>query len=270
MISLKKNKKGELVKATGIRSRASSYYKPNQEETFKISRSKFSDFLKCQRCFYLDRVGGIVSPSTPGWSLNETTDILLKKEFDAHRTEQKPHRTFAEFGLTDVVPFDHPDIDTWRDSLRGGLTYHLPNSNLILHGGVDDIWINQTTQEIILVDYKSQATTHAVIPRLYLSSYTHQDYKVQMDFYAYLLLMMGFSVSSTSYFYVCNADRQAEAFNGTMAFQETLVPYPWQADWIEEKLQNMIGVLNSATLPESNEACENCAYAKQRARLERS
>ena len=94
MISLKRNNKGELVPATGLRNRESSIYSPNQTEQFKISRSKFNDFLTCKRCFYLDRVKGLISPSMPGWTLNETTDILLKKEFDVCREMQTPHPIF--------------------------------------------------------------------------------------------------------------------------------------------------------------------------------
>ena len=78
MIDLKRNSKKETIKATGLRSRVSSFYSPNQKEDFKISRGKFSNFLTCKRCFYLDRVKGLDSPGTPGWSLNETTDLLLK------------------------------------------------------------------------------------------------------------------------------------------------------------------------------------------------
>ena len=88
MISLKRNTKKELVPATGKRSRSSSIYSPNQSEPYKVSRSKFNDFLTCQRCFYLDRVKGLVSPTTPGWTLNETTDLLLKKEFDLCREKK--------------------------------------------------------------------------------------------------------------------------------------------------------------------------------------
>ena len=98
MISLKRNSKGELVPATGLRTKLSSMYVPNQIEGFKISRSKFNDFLKCKRCFYLDRVQGLVSPSTPGWTLNQATDLLLKKEFDECREQQIPHRIFEKFG----------------------------------------------------------------------------------------------------------------------------------------------------------------------------
>ena len=121
MISLKRNSKLELVPALGKRSRQSSIYKPNQKEPFKISRGKFSDFLTCPKCFYMDRVKGLASPGMPGWTLNETTDRLLKKEFDICREEQTPHRIFLENNLSHLVPFDHPDMDKWRDSLRNGL-----------------------------------------------------------------------------------------------------------------------------------------------------
>ena len=94
MIDLKRNSKKELVLATRIRSCSSSIYKSNQSEDFKISRGKFSNFLTCPRCFYLDRVVGLDPPGTPGWSLNDTTDHLLKKEFDDCRNSQTPHQLF--------------------------------------------------------------------------------------------------------------------------------------------------------------------------------
>ena len=77
MTDLKRNSKKELAPATGKRTHSSSIYKPNQNEDFKISRGKFSDFLTCPRCFFIDRVIGLVSPGTPGWTLNETHTIPL-------------------------------------------------------------------------------------------------------------------------------------------------------------------------------------------------
>ena len=95
MISLKRNSRGELVEATGRRATERTIYKPNQNDDFKISRSKFSDFLTCPRCFYMDRVLGLQEPGTPGWALNSATDELLKREFDICREKQIPHRLFA-------------------------------------------------------------------------------------------------------------------------------------------------------------------------------
>ena len=139
MIDLKRNSKKELVPATGRRTRASSIYQPHQTEDFKISRGKFSDFLTCPRCFYMDRVIGLDSPGTPGWTLNETTDLLLKKEFDICRETQTPHRLFQENKLEHLVPFQHQDMDKWRDSLHHGLMKRFGSTSIILTGGVDDI-----------------------------------------------------------------------------------------------------------------------------------
>ena len=266
MISLKRNSRKELVQATGKRSRSSSIYTPNQSDPYKISRSKFNDFLTCQRCFYLDRVKGLQSPSMPGWTLNETTDLLLKKEFDLCREQQTPHRICEQYNLNHIVPFKHEDMDKWRDALHHGLEIQFKDTNIILSGGVDDIWIDKNSNELIIVDYKSQAKTNSVNTEEYLSDPYHEGYKVQMDFYSYLLTEMniGFEVAPISYFYVCNADRNAPSFNSKMVFKETLVPYEWKSDWIEGKVLEMISLLNSHELPEPNSFCENCAYANQR------
>ena len=263
MIDLKRNSKKEPIEATGLRSRISSCYKPNQKEDFKISRGRFSNFLTCKRCFYLDRVKGLDPPGTPGWTLNETTDLLLKKEFDYCRKEQIPHRICVSNGLSHIVPFDHPEIDNWRNSLNRGLMLRYKSTGIILTGGVDDIWLDTLTKQLIVVDYKSQAKNGRVDKKEYLDDPFHEAYKIQMDFYAYLLTGMGFRVSSTSYFLVCNAKRDVEEFNKTMRFDEYLVPYKWRNDWIENQLDKMVEVMNNHEIPESNISCKNCAYSDQ-------
>lgn len=263
MIELKRNSKKELVPASGKRTRSSSIYKPNQSNDFKISRGKFSDFLTCPRCFYMDRVVGLDSPGTPGWTLNETTDLLLKKEFDACRATQTPHRLFLENGLEHLVPFQHPDMDKWRDSLRHGLMTRFADTNIILTGGVDDIWQNTKNGKLVVADYKSQANTKELEPESYLSDPYKEGYKIQMDFYAYLLQQMGFEVEDAAYFLVCNADREADGFNGEMKFQEVLIPYQWKSDWIHDKVTKMIELLNDNNAPDANPSCKNCAFVKQ-------
>ena len=268
MIDLKRNSKKELVPAKGLRSRTSSIYAPGQTDDFKISRGKFSDFLTCQRCFYLDRVKGLVSPGTPGWTLNETTDHLLKKEFDECRSKQIPHRLFIENGLENLVPFQHQDLDRWRDSLHHGLMCRFNDTNIILTGGVDDIWQNTDDGRLEVVDYKSQANTKPLAPEPYLADPYHDGYRVQMDFYAFLLQEMGFEVAETSYFLVCNANRNADGFFGKMEFSEILIPYRWEPGWIPERASEMIKLMNQHDLPEGNPSCVNCVSAKERATIE--
>tara|TARA_Y100000589_G_scaffold74994_1_gene68502 strand:- start:7207 stop:8067 length:861 start_codon:yes stop_codon:yes gene_type:complete len=266
MIDLKRNSKKELVVASGLRSKSSSIYSPNQKGDFKISRGKFFNFLSCKRCFYLDRIKGFESPGVPGWSLNETTDLLLKKEFDYCREKQIPHRLFISNNLDNIVPFYHDEIDNWRDSLHNGLKLRYKSTNIILTGGIDDIWQNKITKKLIIVDYKSQAKSGRLDKINYLQDPYHEGYKIQMDFYAYLLIGMGFNLDSVSYFLVCNAKRDDESFDRTLNFDEYLVPYSWDIDWIDNRLEEMIDVMNSNEMPKSNMSCKNCAYSEQYAK----
>ena len=263
MIDLKIDAKKKLVPASGKRTRSHSIYKQNQKEDFKISRGKFSDFMSCRRCFYMDRVVGLDVPGTPGWSLNETTDLLLKKEFDKCRELQKPHRLFIDNGLNHLVPFQHEDMDKWRDSLHHGLMARFEDTNIILTGGVDDIWKNTENGRLVIADYKSQASKKPLIADSYLFGQFKINYKIQMDFYAYLLQNMGFEVDDTSYFLVCNADREADGFNGELKFQEVLIPYRYKSNWIHNMAKEMIRVMNDEYAPDAHESCKNCAYAAQ-------
>ena len=142
------------------------------------------------------------------------------------------------------------------------------DTNIILTGGVDDIWLNTKNKKIVIADYKSQANSKPLNPETYLSDVYKEGYKVQMDFYAFLLLKMGFEVDKTAYFLVCNADRAANGFFGEMKFQEALITYNWKASWIDAKVHEMIEVLNSNNIPSAHPSCKNCAYALRRAEFE--
>ena len=54
--------------------------------------------------------------------------------------------------------------------------------------------------------------------------------------------------------------------NKTMNFDEYLVPYNWNSDWIESKLDAMVALMNQHEIPEPNECCKNCAYSEQYAK----
>ena len=110
--------------AVSFRTRKTSIYDKKSNSPFKISRSKFFNFISCKRCFYLDRVKGLKEPSMPGWALNVTVDELLKKEFDQYRKEQKPHPIMVKHKLN-FVPYKHKDLDVWRNSLKAHLRQRL-------------------------------------------------------------------------------------------------------------------------------------------------
>lgn len=210
---------------------------------------------------------GIISPGMPGWTLNALTDTLLKDEFDECRKKQIPHRILIKNNLNHIVPFKHEKIDEWRDSLHKGLEVRYKKTNIILKGGIDDIWFNTKTNKIIVADYKSQQSNKEVSQNTYFNSPFKSGYKTQLDFYAYLLNEMGFSVSKDSYLYVCNAINEGKGFHGKMIFNEILIHHQIDTSYIENEINKMIEVLNSEKSPESNESCENCAYAKKRAEI---
>lgn len=262
MISLKRNSKGNLMPASGKRVRTSSIYQPGQATDFEISRTAFSDFLKCPRDFYLNKVLGLKEPSMPSWPLNSTVDALYKKEFDVCREKQVPHRLMWKNQLPHVVPFKHEKMDEWRDALRGGIKNRYKGTNIILKGGIDDAWLNTQDSSIIIVDYKSQAKAKLETSE-YFEDVFHQDYAIQLDFYNYLFREAGFKMNDTAYILVANANKDKSAFDGCLTFEEAFIPYKWDADWIPDKVDQMLDVLNSSSIPDENPYCELCAYNRE-------
>ena len=280
MISLKRNSKKELVKATGITTQKWRIYSPNQNKDFILSRSRFDEFMDCPRCFYLKTNKGFMSPSTPGWTLNTLTDTLLKKEFDECRKKQEPHRIMLENKLNHLVPYkseiikdkngnDKLLLEEWRDSIHYGLKYRFKDTNIILQGGIDDVWFNTKTEALIVADYKSQHKKDGVSQETYFDDPYKDSYKRQLDYYAYLLNGMGYKVSSDAYLYICNAKEIDEGFHGKMLFDEVLIHYKIKTNYLETEIQKMIDTINSENIPNSHESCENCAYARQRSVIDK-
>lgn len=135
--------------------RKRNIYDPNSLELFRLSRGKIDNFISCPRCFYMDRRLGVGQPPGYPFSLNSAVDKLLKKEFDIHRAKGTKHPLCDKYGI-DAVPLAHEKIDEWRDSLRGGITVRVDSTNVVITGGVDDMWVNPAG-EYIVVDYKATA-----------------------------------------------------------------------------------------------------------------
>jgi hypothetical protein len=151
-------------------------------------------------------------------------------------------------------------MDYWRDALRGGIAFTDADTNLEIHGGVDDIWFNPDNDELIVVDYKAQSKAGAVETEEYLENKYHQGYKIQMDIYVYILRQMKFKVSDTAYFLVCNGLETPDKFDAILNFELTLVPYKTNDSWIKNKILSMKKTLELKDVPEINKYCEKCMY----------
>jgi hypothetical protein len=244
--------------------RIRNLYDPKSTEQFRLSRSKIDLFIKCPRCFYLDRRLGVGQPPGYPFSLNSAVDTLLKKEFDIHRANGTPHPLMKAYGL-EAVPLMHEKMDEWRDSLRKGITYHFPNTNLLVTGGVDDVWIN-SDGELIIVDYKATSKDAEVT----LDAEWQDGYKRQMEVYQWLFRRNGFKVSPTGYFVYCNGKTDLAAFDGILEFDIKLLPYTGDDSWIEGTIKNLYECLRSDNIPTSGIDCDYCRYVEARNHITRS
>ncbi len=102
--------------------------------------------------------------------------------------------------------------------LYGRLYVHEP-TNLHVFGAVDDVWVNDAG-ELIVVDYKATSKNKPVS----LDSDWQISYKRQMETYQWLLRANDFKVSDTGYFVYTNARMDLDGFDDKLEFVTTLIP----------------------------------------------
>lgn len=234
-------------------------FDPASSEPYRVSRSKIDLFCECPRCAYLDMRLGVKRPSGPSFTLNNAVDELFKREFDAHRAKGSRHPLAEKYGL-DAVPLADDRLDEWRDALRRGISYLHEPTNLILRGGIDDVWVNPAG-ELIIADYK--ATSKKVGPSSEDDLY--DAYKRQIEIYQWLFRKNGFAVSPTGYFVYANGRADAEAFDGKLEFDVELIPYTGSDTWVEPTVYDLKAMLMSDEIPPIGTSfgggpCDFCTY----------
>jgi len=236
--------------------RSRNIYSPGQEKPFKLSRSKIESFVKCTRCFYLDRRLGVNQvPSFP-FNINSAVDALLKSEFDQYRVREEPHPYMVDAGIK-AIPYQHENLDKWRENFVG-VQYFDESSNLILHGAIDDVW-KSDENELIVVDYKATSKNDKVN----INAPWQRSYKRQMEFYQWLLRKNEFQVSNRGYFVYCNGQRNREAFNERVEFDVDLLAYDGKDDWVEPTIKKIVDCLSQDEIPSPSERCDQCKYNQE-------
>ena len=247
--------------------RATWNYEPGQRPALKLSRSRLQLFLDCPRCFWLVMRRRIKRPPIADYLLNETVDLLLKREFDAYRQRQAAHPIIKEYKL-DALPFAHDDLDRWRNPFDG--VQHLDEQrNLLLFGGIDDVWHNKAG-ELMVVDYKATARNKPVT-ELYPEGGYHDAYRHQLDFYSWLLEKNGFRLAPTAYFVYATADKNKAKFTKKLHFDLKLIAHEVRTDWIEPALSKAKECLDG-DMPKYRQQpkCDWCGYVWQRLSSTRS
>lgn len=240
-----------------MQKRQSNLYNSNPDFPFSISRSKIDMFIECPRCFYLDRKLGVSRPGMPGWPINSAVDRLLKNEFDILRKNGESHKLMEKYKI-DAVPFDHPDLPKWRDDdcRHIGATILHKKTNLTINGLIDDVWIDKTTKELYIVDYKATSTSKEIS----LDDEYKQGYKRQMEIYQWIFRQMGFKVNETGYFVFANAGKNRPKFDGLLEFEMSIIPYKGNDNWVESAILDIKKCLDSDRIPAPGPKCEYCTY----------
>ena len=150
-------------------------------ETMKaVSRTAWESFIRCKRCFYLERKLKIRPIGMPGYPINSRVDALLKNEFDNFRGTKDNHPLIVEYGI-DAKPFEHPEIENWRTRNKG-IGFLDNDTNLYFYGLVDDVWISTVNEKLIIVDYKATSKKGEVS----LDAPWQISYKRQVEIYQWL------------------------------------------------------------------------------------
>ncbi len=227
---------------------------PKSKTPFAVSRSKIDLFRECPRCFYLDQRHGIKRPDGYPFTLNVAVDELLKKEFDILRESGNPHPLMEEYEIT-AVPFKHIDLGLWRDSLKNGIKYHDPEINLIIRGGIDDVWINPDG-ELHIVDYKATSKQGDVS----LDAQWQDGYKRQVEVYQWLFRKNGFKTSNIAYFVYANGSTKPDRFDARLEFEISIISYTGDDSWIPQTLTHLYACLMAPFTPDASALCTYCAY----------
>jgi len=228
-------------------------YIPGSKFPFKLSRSRIENFISCPRCFYIDRKFGIDKPPPYPYTLSSAVDKLLKKEFDVHRANGTAHPLMKHYRI-DAIPMPHKDINEWRNP-RIGIRYLHKPTNLLVFGGVDDVW-KDSNGRLIVVDYKSTAKASEVN----IDAPWQIAYKRQVEIYQWLFRKNKFPVSSTGYFVYCNGNADKEAFDAKLEFDIKIIPYTGNTDWVEPTVLKAIECLKGNSIPEPGDDCDLCKY----------
>ena len=235
-----------------------------QVKPFKVSRSKIELYMQCQRCFWLDLRLKIKRPDGPPFQINKAIDELFKKEFDTYRAKGEPHPMMTDNQIK-AVPMQHKDLDKWRHNFTGVTALHEP-TNLHIFGAVDDLWIDEDGQ-VIVVDYKATAKDKEVS----LDADWQICYKRQMEVYQWLLRQNGLMVSDVGYFVYTNGRLDLDGFFDRVEFRTKVIPYTGDDSWVEPTIIKMKNCLDGEMPPVGDSImggpCEFCTYARSRTEL---
>ena len=198
---------------------------------------------------FLDQKYGIKRPHGTPLVLNKKVVEKLKSELDICRKEKKSHPQVLEKNIN-LIPVKNDNLDDWRNPFIG-IKYHHKETNFLLTGTIDDIWINNATNKNYCLIIKSNSKKKQL-------SYEEiwPGYWRQLSFYSFLLEKNMIEMSKTGIILFINALNEDEKFSFGLSIFEQILDY----SWIEPTVQKIFELLNEEKVPEKTNYCKYCNY----------
>jgi len=209
----------------------------------KLSPSSINLFLECPRCFYLQIVKGIKRPETIFPSLPNGMDKILKEHFDRFMERNELPPEIKEKCAGYKLFKNKPLLDLWRNNKKG-IEFLDPNSNILLHGAVDNILVKG--DKLVILDFKTRGCP--------VKEDTHEYYQVQMDLYNLLLRKNNYSTED--YTYLLFYYPKEVLSSGEIIFNSELVKMKTNVKNGEKVFNDAVKCITSDSIPE--EKCEWC------------
>lgn len=221
----------------------------------KLSPSALNKFIRCPRCFWLEKNRDIRAPRGVFPSLPSGMDIIIKEYFDRCRK----HGVVPS--VIKSLPFElslvsKEKIDNWRDYKITELKYENKKHNAILSGALDDC--ARCGNRYIPIDYKTKGFA--------LKKGDEKFYQVQLDCYSLILTASGYDTVGKAYllYYI----PKAVDYNNHIEFNVIPVEIKTSIDNARKVFEAATACLRSK-IPKASSNCGYCKYYKNRGIINR-
>jgi hypothetical protein len=228
------------------------------KKLFELTFNKFKTFLDCSHCFYLDVVKGINLSQKNESSLDILVKKLLKKEFNYYREKQLSHSIFKLIDFKGTF-LNFKNNNILKKNIKGDFEFIDNKNNFILRSYVDDIWIDEKKENILIVKYKIISEKNGVSEAI-LNDKFYKDLLIHIDFNNWLF-SSSYTLNKYSYIMFINAI-EANDFNKKLNFDYKFIKYFHKIDWIEKKILEIKNFLVEGKIPNKSQTCFNCNFSR--------
>lgn len=218
--------------------------------SYKLSPSRMSLFVECERCFWLKVNKGIKRPSGPFPSLPGGVDDKIKDHFDNFREKGEVPEVIEEFEKDLTLLSDQEFLEKAR-SWRTQPKWDDDKSKAILRGGVDDLLRNENG-DIVVLDYK----TRGYPPKG--ENGAPDYYERQVNLYNLILRKNGYSTADYGLILYFYPDQFTE--EGDFQFETELRKTPVDISKAKEMVRSAAETLEGP-IPEHDDECGYCDWS---------